>query len=214
MSQINHPQLGRVTGTSQDGIAYFRGIKYASLEHAFAAPKVYSERAADGLDATRHGPGATSLSVACDMELGLIQKSLPHGPFTTSSTECLNLNIAVPENAKGPLPVFVFIHGGGFAIGSNAWPQYDLTRIVKLSQDIGKPVVGVQINYRLGVYGFLDSTALREAGVKPNRGLLDQKAAFAWIRDHISGFHGNPDSVTAIGQSAGSSKQLPLEPLV
>lgn len=55
MSQINHPQLGRLTGTSQDGISYFRGIKYASLDHAFAAPNVYSERAADGPDATQHG---------------------------------------------------------------------------------------------------------------------------------------------------------------
>lgn len=79
------------------------------------------------------------------MELGLIQRSLPHGPFTTSATECLSLNIAVPEKAEGQLPVFVFIHGGGFATGSNAWPQYDLVRIVKLSQDIGKPVVGVQM---------------------------------------------------------------------
>ncbi|KAF7555081.1 hypothetical protein G7Z17_g2416 [Cylindrodendrum hubeiense] len=204
MSQIIHPQLGKVTGTLQDGIAYFRGIKYASLEHALATPTVCSERAAGGLDATRHGPGATSPSIGCEMELGIIQKSLPHGSFTTSSTECLNLNIAIPENAKGPLPVFVFVHGGGFAIGSNAWPQYDLTRIVKLSQDIGKPVVSVQINYRLDVYGFLDSIDLREAGIKPNRGLLDQKTAFEWIRDNISGFHGNPDLVTAIGHSAGS----------
>ncbi|KAL6406500.1 hypothetical protein AUP68_09295 [Ilyonectria robusta] len=146
MSQINHPQLGRLTGTSQDGISYFRGIKYASLDHAFAAPNVYSERAADGPDATQHGPSAPPSTAGCGMELGLLRKSLPHGSFTTSPTECLNLNIAVPENVKGPpLPVFVFIHGGGFAIGSNAWPQHDLTRLVKLSEDIGKPVVGVQI---------------------------------------------------------------------
>jgi len=77
--------------------------------------------------------------------MGLIQKSLPHDSFSSSATDCLNLNVCVPENSKGPLPVFVYLHGGGFAIGSNAWPQYDLARIVKYSEEIGKPVIGVQI---------------------------------------------------------------------
>jgi len=39
----------------------------------------------------------------------------------------------------------VFVHGGGYALGSNAWPQYDQARIVKLAAEIGMPVVGVGI---------------------------------------------------------------------
>lgn len=81
------------------------------------------------------------------MELGLIQKALPHEPFQMSATECLNLNLSMPSEHSKPLPVFVFLHGGGFMIGSNAWPQYDLTRIVALSEELGQPVIGIQIKY-------------------------------------------------------------------
>lgn len=90
-------------------------------------------------------PAPMSLPIACELEFGLIQKSLPHASFNQSSTECLNLNVVVPTGQHEALPVFIFIHGGGFAIGSNAWPQYDLGRIVKLSQTIKRPVIGVQI---------------------------------------------------------------------
>lgn len=68
-----------------------------------------------------------------------------------SDVDCLNLNIAVPDGAtsKSKLPVFFFIHGGGFFIGSSAWPQYDLTRITKLSIEKNLPVVVVTIKYVL-----------------------------------------------------------------
>jgi carboxylesterase type B len=56
------------------------------------------------------------------------------------------LNIFCPVNARPlSLPVLVFIHGGGFQIGSNWWPQYDLRRLVLLSIEIGQPIVGVGI---------------------------------------------------------------------
>jgi carboxylesterase type B len=84
-------------------------------------------------------------------EFGFIQKSLPVPELATSDLECLNLNITAPliegklPTSESPLPVFVFIHGGGFSVGSNAWPQYDQARIVKLSAEIGFPVIGVGI---------------------------------------------------------------------
>jgi carboxylesterase type B len=56
------------------------------------------------------------------------------------------------------------------------------------------------------VPGFLDSKELRAAGIPLNRGILDQKAAFEWIQSNIPGFGGDPQEVTAIGQSAGGSK--------
>jgi carboxylesterase type B len=83
------------------------------------------------------------------MEQGLIQHTLPHEPFDTSETDCLNLNITTPATAhvKDGLPVFVFFHGGGFMMGSNAWPQYDLTRIVGESVVLKKPIIGVGVKY-------------------------------------------------------------------
>ncbi len=84
-------------------------------------------------------------------EFGFIQKSLPVPKLTSSDIDMLNLNINVPlvdsklPTQESKLPVFVFVHGGGFGVGSNSWPQYDLARIVKLSADMGLPVIGVAI---------------------------------------------------------------------
>lgn len=70
---------------------------------------------------------------------------MPH--LQQSETECLNLNITTPANVtpQSNLPVIVFLHGGGYAIGSNAWPQYDFKRIVALSMAEEQPVIGVNI---------------------------------------------------------------------
>ena len=88
---------------------------------------------------------------ACDGEQMLIQHPLPHESFETSDTDGLNLNVAVPLSKQGEVqtssktPVFVYIHGGGFGIGGNCWPQYDLARFVRLSAEKGSPVIGVGI---------------------------------------------------------------------
>lgn len=120
--------------------------------------------------------------------------------------ECLNVNVTVPKaaleergKAKG-LPVFVWVHGGGLSIGSNSWPQYNLTRLIERSIEIGKPVIGVSINYRLGVLGFLTS---RELGTDGNYGFKDQLLAFRWVKKHIAGFGGDPNNITAAAESAG-----------
>lgn len=72
-----------------------------------------------------------------------------------SGTECLSLNITVPttqlQNEDGDeaggkkLPVMVFIHGGGFIMGANSWPQYDMELLVKKSVEMGMGIIGVNI---------------------------------------------------------------------
>jgi len=79
------------------------------------------------------------------MEFGFIQHALPQNESTFSRTACLNLNIITPKEKKKSLPVFVFIHGGGFSLGGNSWPQYDPTRLVELSVKEGSPVIGISI---------------------------------------------------------------------
>lgn len=64
-----------------------------------------------------------------------------------------------------------------------------------------RDIVFVAINYRLGILGFL-STGTKEA--PGNNGLKDQVIALRWIRDHISKFGGDPNSVTLMGYSAGA----------
>ncbi|KAI9148991.1 hypothetical protein HJFPF1_11035 [Paramyrothecium foliicola] len=142
------------------------------------------------------------------MEQHLIQHPLEHPQFTISATECLNLNITVPDTDQEKLAVFVFIHGGGFATGANCWPQYDLARIVRCSANQGIPVIGVTINYRLGAPGFLSSNEMTTLGFPPNRGLSDQRLALKWIKTYVSGFGGDPNNITVIGQSAGGVSAL------
>jgi carboxylesterase type B len=91
-------------------------------------------------------PTAVQNADAIRLELDHLQTSLHHQPrYEYSDTHCLNLNVFVPSNIEGLLPVVVFVHGGGFRIGSSAWPQNDLSRLVKLSADAGLPVIGVSI---------------------------------------------------------------------
>ena len=84
------------------------------------------------------------------MEHTLIQQPLPLPEFPPpSDTECLNLNITVPTSqvSEQKLLVYVFIHGGALAMGSNCWPQNDQAAIVRRSAELGLPCIGVGIKY-------------------------------------------------------------------
>lgn len=99
-----------------------------------------------------YSPSVVSPPIGCDAEFGFIQHTLPKPqPPPSSAINCLNLNITVPLDGSGgidtagKLPVFVFIHGGGFGFGSNWWPQYDAAELVRQSKAIGTPIVGINI---------------------------------------------------------------------
>lgn len=88
---------------------------------------------------------------AWDNEFGFIQKSLPMPEMKISDLEGLNLNVTVPlidgklPGKERKLPVFVFVHGGGFMLGANSWPTYDQARFVKMSIEMEMPIIGVGI---------------------------------------------------------------------
>ncbi|KAH8595663.1 putative carboxylesterase [Bisporella sp. PMI_857] len=203
MSSTNLPTRGFL---GHDGIIQYLGIKYATLKNAFSDAQIFDYHDLESLNATTYGPSAILAPDACNTEFGLIQKSLPITEAPQSETECLNLNITAPVETlseSSALPVFVFIHGGGFGTGSNSWPQYDQGRIIQLSRDMRTPVVGVGINYRLGPSGFMTSKELQDHGFSANNGLSDQLVALRWIQKHIALFGGDPKKVTCIGESAG-----------
>lgn len=117
------------------------------------------------------------------------------------SEDCLSLSVWTPGRDGGPLPVMVWIHGGGYFSGAGDEQRHDGSYLA------AKGVVLVALNYRLGVMGFLahpDLTAESPDGASGNYGLLDQIAALAWVRDNIAGFGGDPGNVTIFGESAGS----------
>lgn len=142
----------------------------------------------------------------------LIQCTIGTGPeIPMSSTECLNLNITAPSLPSGmsiAIPVMVFVHGGGFIMGANSWPQYDPARLVRMSAKLGTPVIVVNVNYRLGAPGNLTSEELRKAEYPGNNSLRDQRCALQWVRKHIGAFGGDADNVTLFGESAGAGTLL------
>ena len=116
------------------------------------------------------------------------------------SEDCLFLNVWAPRESSEPLPVMVWIHGGGFVVGAGSDPLTDGTRLA------ARGVMVVTLNYRLGPFGFLAHPALSAESpqvASGNYGLLDMVAALAWVRDNAATFGGDPQRVTIFGESAG-----------
>src|SRR3984885_8052753 len=88
--------------------------------------------------------------------------------------------------------------GGGLLNG--AGDQHDGSLIVRTDH-----IIVVSLNYRLGVFGFLDVPGLGTSALTANGnfGLLDQEAALRWVHRNIAQFGGNPGQVTIAGESAG-----------
>jgi len=121
-------------------------------------------------------------------------------PDLAAQEDCLYLNVWAPNKA-GPHPVMVFIHGGGFLLGSGTEPSNNAEKLAKFED-----VIVVNMNYRMGVFGFL---ALPELATESayngsgNYGLLDQQMALQWVNDEIANFGGDPNNITLFGESAG-----------
>jgi para-nitrobenzyl esterase len=118
------------------------------------------------------------------------------------SEDCLYLTVWTPaKSARERLPVYVWFYGGGFAAGGGDEPRYDGESFAK------QGIVVVNVNYRLGVFGFLAHLELtRESPhhASGNYGLLDQAAGLEWVRKNIAAFGGDPRKITIGGESAGS----------
>lgn len=126
------------------------------------------------------------------------------GKYQPMSEDCLTLNVVAPERALDgsaePLPVMVFIHGGGYILGSSATPIYDGAALAR------RGCVYVSVNYRLGALGCMDLSSLStpEHPIEDNLFLRDLVMALRWVRDNAAVFGGDPDNVTIFGESAGA----------
>jgi len=122
------------------------------------------------------------------------------------SEDCLTLNVWAPYDPRpaknsAPLPVMVWIYGGGFQDGGTSENRQDGEFLAH------RGVIVVSMNYRLGIFGFFahpELTAESGSHASGNYGLMDQTAAIAWVRRNIAAFGGDPANITVFGQSAGS----------
>lgn len=187
---------GSLRGRWQDGVARFAGVPYA-------APPVgdLRFRAPAPVDPWTGERSAEAFGPICPQNPSMMD-ALFGGDSERWDEDCLYLNVWTPDPEAadtGPLPVMVWIHGGGFEMGSGSSPLYDGTHFASSG------VVLVSLNYRLGAFGFLELGHLdADLSGSGNAGLLDQIAALEWVQSNIANFGGDAANVTVFGQSAGS----------
>ena len=197
---------GIFVGTERDGVRSFKGIPYAMPpvgRRRWKAPEAAAPD--DGVyEALYFGKSCIQTEEASERASLYMQ-----------GEDCLTLNIwtcCENKDSSADKAVMVFIHGGSYGWGGSVDPLYDGHNFVQRQRD----VVLVTINYRIGLFGFIDFSevkggeAYRESG---NLGLLDQICALTWIRRNIRGFGGDPEKVTLFGESAGASS-VSLLPLI
>ncbi|HEX6242695.1 MAG TPA: carboxylesterase family protein, partial [Polyangiales bacterium] len=135
----------------------------------------------------------------------------PQGESTLSSPgamseDCLNLNVLTPAaKSDERLPVMVFFHGGGLALGTGNSTTYCHTALP------AQGVVVVTVNSRLGAFGYFSHAALAtesDKGSSGNYGTLDLIESLRWVKQNITAFGGDPSNVTIFGESGGGSKVL------
>lgn len=189
-STVRQIESGRIEGFRSDGICRFLGIPYGAPPvgpNRFREPQP-AEHWEGVRDATRPGPSAFQKH----KDFPVIDVAPLIGDNLEYGDDYLTLNIWAPEDAEAR-PVMVFIHGGGFIIGSKDAPIHDASAFARSG------IVCVAINYRLAIDGFLPIP-----GVPTNLGLRDMIAALQWVKRNIGQFGGDADNVTVFGESAGA----------
>lgn len=193
-----HTATGTVEGFTRDGVNRWRSIPYARAPLGplrFRAPQP-----AQPWSGVRHCHGFTNCAPQ-QRRYTMLGVSGFGGRYQPMSEDCLTLNVVTPESAPTePLPVMVFIHGGGYILGSSATPLYDGAALAR------RGCVYVSVNYRLGALGCLDLSSLStpENPIDSNLYLRDLVLALRWVRDNIAEFGGDPGNVTIFGESAGA----------
>lgn len=183
---------GAVRGVQLGEVLHFRNIPYAQAQR-FEPPQPV--QAWQGVrDGTQHGPICPQLESPLAAVMG--------EPSAAEQNEaCLTLSVSAPAGEARARPVMVWFHGGAYLVGASSLEWYRPDALVCEGD-----VVVVNVNYRLGVLGYL-----LMPGVSPgNLGMLDQIAALRWVQDNIAAFGGDPTRVTLFGESAGAHSIVAL----
>ena len=179
---------GVISGSIVDGIFTFKGIPYARAER-FLPPQ--EPDAWDGvLECNEFGPVAKQI-------VGWIADS------TMDEKKLFRVNVWTQGIMDGKKrPVMLWLHGGGFHVGSSNDPMTYGKALAKKGD-----VVIVSVNHRLNILGFLDLSACGPKYARSaNAGMLDIVKALEWIQKNIESFGGNPSNVTIFGESGGGGK--------
>lgn len=181
---------GAIQGFEENDLVKFLGIPYAE--------KPVGELRFKRARPVKPWEGVLSADHYSDMAL----QQGPDGP--QGSEDCLTLNVVRPKAGEN-LPVFVWIHGGGYMTGSASDGLYSGESFAR------DGIVYVSLQYRLNVLGFFDFAAYPGCeDFETNRGLSDMVTALQWIHENIAAFGGDPNRVTIGGESAGGAAMIAL----
>ncbi len=176
--------LGLIKGLFNGTLYKYLGVPFAkSLHSSLFSPPVPIASYEGIVNATKFGPLCFQRSMLrreCD-------------------EDCLTLNIYSPYQGGAPLPVLFYIHGGSFSHGSGNESIYNGESLATLHN-----IIVVTINYRLGIFGFLDFSSLNQS-FSGNNGVRDVLCALDWVSSMIPFFGGDADNITLMGQSAGGT---------
>lgn len=98
----------------------------------------------------------------------------------------LDVHTATVRRSSAPVPVVVYVHGGGFVRGN----RHSNRNVSDYFASLG--LVAVNATYRLA------------PEAKWPAGSQDVSRAVAWVRENISDYGGDPNQIYVIGKSAGA----------
>jgi para-nitrobenzyl esterase len=179
---------GDISGSFNNNVYAFKGIPYAKAER-FMPPQ--NPDSWDGIrECKDFGPVAKQV-------VAWIPDS------TQNEKELFSVNVWTQGIRDGKKrPVMLWLHGGGFHVGSSNDPMTYGEALAKKGD-----VVMVSVNHRLNILGFLDLSAVDSRYAQSaNVGMLDVVKALEWIQANIENFGGNPADVTIVGESGGGGK--------
>lgn len=179
---------GDISGSIEDDIFIFKGIPYAKAER-FMSPQ--DPDAWEGVrESSEFGPVAKQIVSWID-DSNMDEENL------------FSVNIWTQGLTDGKKrPVMLWLHGGGFHVGSSSDPMTDGKALAQKGD-----VVMVSVNHRLNILGFLDLSGVNSKYAQSaNVGMLDIVKALEWIQNNIENFGGDPSNVTIFGESGGGGK--------
>ncbi|KAI1101215.1 carboxylesterase family protein [Jackrogersella minutella] len=196
---------------NDSNIYLFKNVRFGAPPERFGAPAFPTSPDSIGQDTPE---GISCVQVKSGSQRSFPDGMPPHMPAESreekQTEDCLFLDVYAPTAAfkpgAKPLPVVVWIYGGGFAYGSkNPIGPINSGRSILNASDY--ELIFVVGNYRVGAFGWLAGDYMQRFG-QPNAGLYDQALLFKWVQDYAGLVQGDVNNVSAWGESAGAGSIL------
>jgi acetyl esterase len=140
-------------------------------------------KATDGVEVARARLSQLKVPAEVLPDLRIEERKIGRGDRTD-----IPVRIYWPHASDEPLPVVVFYHGGGFALG-----DLDTHDPVARDHAVGAEAIVVSVDYRLAPEHPFPA------------GVDDCWAALQWVGEHAAEFGGDPNRIAVAGDSAGGN---------